>query len=163
MQRHGSLFEKLLRFGQIDDLSCFFTNWATFCNLLLKGSSKNQNMVVWLKSCIVFAKSIIFGAFSRNEAVFWNFFLKSSWKCQDMVVCYKSCKFCQIHGFSCFFKKWGTFCNFFLKSWSKCKDMVVCSKSCKVFAKSMIFRAFSRIEQLSTTFCWKVHRKTKTW
>ena len=31
----------------------------------------------------------------------------------------------------------------------------------QVFAKSMIFRAFSRIEPLFTTFGWKVHRSKK--
>ena len=35
-----SLFEKLEVFGQIDDFSCFFTNWGTFCDILLKSSPK---------------------------------------------------------------------------------------------------------------------------
>ena len=34
----------------MDDFSCVFSNWATFCNLLLKSSSKNQNMVVCSKN-----------------------------------------------------------------------------------------------------------------
>ena len=50
MQKHGSLFKKLDSFCQMDDFSCFFRNWATFCNLLLKSSSKHQNMVVCSKN-----------------------------------------------------------------------------------------------------------------
>ena len=40
--------------------------------------------------------------------------------------------------------------------------MVVCSKSCIVLAKSMIFRAFSRNEELLATFSLKIHRNAKT-
>ena len=46
--KHGSLLEK---FGQIDDFSCSFTKWATFCNFLLKSWQKRRNMVVSSKSC----------------------------------------------------------------------------------------------------------------
>ena len=139
MQKHGSLLEKLHSFVQIDDFSCLFTKWGTFCFFLLKSSWKCQDMVVCSKSC------------------------KFCWQFAQKVA-----SFGHIDGFSCFFTKWGTFWNFFLKSSSKCKDMVVCSKSCKDLAKWMIFRAFSRNEALSATFSWKVHRNAlqvlaKTW
>ena len=39
--------------------------------------------------------------------------------------------------------------------------MVVCSKSCKVLAKSIIFRAFSRIEPLLATFAERFIEKQK--
>ena len=42
---------KVARFGQIDDFSCSFTKWATFCNFLLKSRQKRRNMVVSSKSC----------------------------------------------------------------------------------------------------------------
>ena len=202
-KKHCSLFQKLESFGQINDFSCCFTKWGTFCNFFPKSWSKCKDMVVCSKKLHSFGQIDDFSCFSTEWGAFCNFLLKSSWKCQDMVVCSKSWKFWpnrwffvlfhemrhflqlfpekyiemqrhgslfeklqsfgQIDDFSCSFTKWGTFCNFFLKSWSKCKDMVVCSKSCKVLAKSMIFRAFSRIEPLFATFCWKVHRNTKTW
>ena len=86
MQRHSSLFEKLQSFGQIDDVSCFLTNWATFCNLLLKGSSEDQNMVVCSKKDHTFGQIHEFLCFLRKWRTFWTSLLKSSWKCQDMVV-----------------------------------------------------------------------------
>ena len=75
MQRHGSLFEKLQSFGQIDDFSFFFTKWGPFCNFFLKSSSKCKDMVVCSKSCQikVLAKSMFFRAFSRNEPLFATF------------------------------------------------------------------------------------------
>ena len=92
MQSHGSLFEKLQSFGQIDDFSCFFTKWGTFCNLLLKSSSQHQNMVVCSKKFHRFGKIHGFSCFFTKWGTFCNFFLKSSSKCKDMVVCSKSCK-----------------------------------------------------------------------
>ena len=86
MQRHGSLFEKLQSFGQMDDFSCFFTNWATFCNVLLKGSSKHQNMVVCKKKLHSFCQIDEFSCFFTKWGSFWNFSLKSSWKRLNMVV-----------------------------------------------------------------------------
>ena len=73
MQRHGSLFEKLQSFDQIDDFSRFFTKWGTFCNLLLKSLWKCKDKVVCSKSSKDLAKSMIFRAFSRNEAPFATF------------------------------------------------------------------------------------------
>ena len=62
MQRHGSWFKKLQSFCQIDDFSCFFTNLATFCNLLLETSSKHQKLLVRWKN----------HRFGQNYATFWN-------------------------------------------------------------------------------------------
>ena len=91
MQNHRSLFEKLLRFGQIDDFSCFFTARAAFCNFLLQCSSKRQNMVVFSESCKL-TKSMSFRAFSRDDELFATFFLKVHQKEKDIVACSKSCK-----------------------------------------------------------------------
>ena len=93
MQRHGSLLEKLQRVGHIDDFSCFFTNWSTFCNLLLKSSSKHQNMVVCYKKCHSFGQIDEFSCFSTEWGNFFNSLLKSSGKCQERVVFSKSRKF----------------------------------------------------------------------
>ena len=60
--------------------------------------------------------------------------------------------FGQIDDFSCFFTKRSTFGNFFLENSLKCKNIEVCSKSCKDLAKLMIFRAFSRHQQLFQLF-----------
>ena len=91
MQRHGSLFEKLQSFGQIDHFSCFFTNWATSCNLLLKGSLRNQNMVVCSEKFYSFSQIDCFSCFFTKWRSFCKFLLKSWSKCKDMVVCSKSC------------------------------------------------------------------------
>ena len=93
MQRHGSLFEKLQSFGQIDDFSCFLTNWATFCNLWLKSSSKHQNMVVCSKKLHSFCQIDEFSCFFTKWGSFCNSLLKSASKRQNMVVFSKSCKF----------------------------------------------------------------------
>ena len=93
MQRHGSLFEKLQSFGQIDVFSCFFTKWAAFCNLLLKSSSKHQNMVLCSKKLHSFGQIDEFSCFFMKWGGFCNFLLKSSSKRQNMVVFSKSCKF----------------------------------------------------------------------
>ena len=86
MQGHGSFLEKLQRFGQIDDSSCFFTNWANFCNVLLKSSSKHQNMVVCFEKCHSFCQIDEFSCFFTKWGCFCNFSLKSSSKRQNMVV-----------------------------------------------------------------------------
>ena len=90
MRKQRSSFEKLQRFGQIDDFSCFFTARAAFCNFLLQCSSKRQNMVVFSESCKL-TKSMIFRAFSRDDALFATFFLKVHQKEKD-VACSKSIK-----------------------------------------------------------------------
>ena len=41
---------KVASFGQIDEFSCFFTKWGSFCHFLLKSSSKRPNTVVSSKS-----------------------------------------------------------------------------------------------------------------
>ena len=131
MQRHGSLFEKLFRFGQMDDLSCFFTKWGTFYNSLLKSWSKCKDMVVSSKRFKVWP-NWWFLCFFSHWATFCNLLLKSSSKDKNMIVCSKKLHSVgQIDDFSCFLTKWRTFCNFFLERSWKCQDIVVCSKSCK--------------------------------
>ena len=156
-------FRKVASFGEIDDFSCFLTKWGTFCNFFLKSSWKCQDIVVCTKSW-QFWPNRWFLLFLHEMKDFLQLFSEKLIEMQrDGSLLEKLQSFGQIDDFSRFFTKWGTFCNFFLKSWSKCKDVVVCSKSCKVLAKLMIFRAFSGINPLSATFCWKVHRNTKTW
>ena len=41
---------KVASLGQIDDLSCFFAKWDTFCHFLVKSSSKRRKTVVSSKS-----------------------------------------------------------------------------------------------------------------
>ena len=93
MQSHGSFLEKLHSFGQMDDFSCFFTNWAIFCNLLLKSSSKHQNMVVCAKKLHSFCQIDEFSCFFTKWGSFCNCLPKSSSKRKNMVLCSKSCKF----------------------------------------------------------------------
>ena len=91
MQKHRSLFERLQRFGQIGDFSCFFMAQAAFCNFLLQCSSKRQNMVVFSEIWKL-TKSMIFRAFSRDDALFATFFLKVNQKEKDIVACSKRVK-----------------------------------------------------------------------
>ena len=68
--------------GQIkvlDDFSCCFTNWATFWPLLLKSSSKHQNMVVCSKQPSIWPKLS-------------NFSNKVPYLCVSMNFSRKSCK-----------------------------------------------------------------------
>ena len=163
MQKHGSLFEKLHSFAQIDDFSCFFTKWGTFCNFLLKSSWKCQNMVVCSKRCKFWPNRWFFVLF-HEMSHFLQLFPEKFIEMQRHGSLFEKLQsFGQIDDFSCFFTKWTTFPNLFLKSSSKCRNMVVCPKSCIVLAKSMISRAFSRNEALFATSCWKVHENAKTW
>ena len=73
MQRHGSLFQKLQSFDQIDDFSCFFTKWGTFCNFFLKSSSKCKDMVLCSKSCKVLAKLMVFPTNYHVLVFRWTF------------------------------------------------------------------------------------------
>ena len=95
-------------------------------------------MVVWLKSCLGFAKSMTSRFFSRNEALFATSFWKVHEKCQDIVVCSKSCKFWPIDDFFCFLTNWATFCNLLLKSSSKTP------KHGSLFEKPSIWQLFEQ-------------------
>ena len=179
--RHGGLLEKVPQFGQIDDFSCFFAKWGSFCTFLLKSWPKRRNMVVCSKKLQVLAKSTIFHAFPRNEALFASFCLKvhpnaETWcfaresftekltqTARRGSLLEKVASFGQIDDFSCLFAKLGTFCNFLLKSWPKRRNMVVCSIKLHIFAESTIFHGFPRNEALSATFCRKVHPNAETW
>ena len=82
MQRHGSLFQKLQSFDQIDDFSCFFTKWGTSCNFFLKSSSKCKDMVLCSKSSKVLAKSMVFRTNYHVLVFRWTFqqkVAKSDW------------------------------------------------------------------------------------
>ena len=70
MQKHGSLFEKLQSFDQIDDFLCFFTNWGCFCICLPKSSSKRKNMVVLSKSCKFWPNPWVFVLFHEMNHLF---------------------------------------------------------------------------------------------
>ena len=162
MKKNGSLIEKLHSVCEIDDFSCFLTIWGTFHNFFLKSSWKCQDMVVCSKKCQFWPNRWFF-VFFHEMRNFSQLFSETFIEMESHGSLFEKLQsFDQMDDFSCFFTNWGTFCNFILKSWSKCKGMVVCSKNCKVLAKSMIFRAFSRIEPLFATFRLKVHRKTKT-
>ena len=89
MQRHDSLLEKLQSFDQIDDFSCCFTNWATFWPLLLKSSSKHQNMVVCSKKPSIWPKLSNFSNKVPYLCVSMNFSRKSCKKC---LISWKSTK-----------------------------------------------------------------------
>ena len=69
MPKHGSLFEKLQVLAKSMIFRVFITKRGTFCNLLLKSSSKGINMVLCSKKLQVLAQSMIFRVFSGNEAL----------------------------------------------------------------------------------------------
>ena len=131
MPKHRSLFEKLQRFGEMDDFSYFFTARAAFCNFLLQCSSKRQNMVVFSESCKL-TKWMIFRAFSRDDALFATFFLKVIQKEKDIVARSKSCKaFAKSMIFCAVSRNEPLFQTFSLKTH---QNAIVCN-SCIVFAK----------------------------
>ena len=152
MQRHGSLFDKLQSFGQIDDFWFFFTKSSTFCNFFLKSSSKCKDMVVCSKSCKVFAKSMMFRAFSRIEPLFANFCWKVHRNTKHGSSSTKLHSFGQIDEFSWFFTKSGRFRKCLTKSSSKRKNMVVCSKSCKFWPNPSFFVFFHEMNHVLQPF-----------
>ena len=72
--------------------SCFFTKWGTFCNFLLKSSSKGRNVVVCLKSW-EFSRNGWFFVFFHEMKDFCNFLLKSFPKRRNVAICLKSWEF----------------------------------------------------------------------
>ena len=147
MQTHRSLFERLQRFGRIDDFSCFFTARAAFCKFLLQCSSKRQNMVVFSESCKL-TISMTFRAFSRDDALFCYFFLESSSKGKRHCSLFqKFQRFGQINDFFVLFHEMRlAFATFSRKVDRNAKTWQFVRKSCIVLAKSMISRAFPRNE-----------------
>ena len=120
---------KVGSFGQIDDFSCFFAKWGTFCDFCVKSSSKRRNTMISTINLQLLPKSTIFLLFPRNEALFATFGWKVRQNAETRWFLRKSCKFCEIDDFSRFFAKWGTLCNFWPKSSSKRRNTVVSSKS----------------------------------
>ena len=152
MQRHGSLLEKLQSFGEIDDFLCFFTNWATFCNLLLKSSSKQQNMVVCSKN----------HRFSQNFATFrpkyhifafrWTFSGKSCKKCLI------SGKSTTNHRFGQNFATFGTSCHVFAFRWTfqqKVPHFVKKHENLSIWPKLATFRTNYHV----LAFRWTIQQK----
>ena len=152
MQKHGSLFEKLHSFGQIDDFSCFFTKWGTFCNFLLKSSWKCQNMVVCSKRCKFWPNRWFFVLF-HEMTHFLQLFPEKFIEMQRHGSLFEKLQsFDQIDDFSCFFTNWGTSCNLLLKSSSKRQNMVVFSKSCKFWPNPWYFVLFHEMNHFSQLF-----------
>ena len=143
MQKHGSLFKKLDSFCQIDDFSCFFTKWGTFCNFLLKSSWKYQNMVVCSKSCKFSPNRWFFVLFHEMRRFLQLFPEKFIEMQRHGRLLEKLQSFGEIHDFLCFVTNWATFCNLLLKSSSKLQNMVVCSKK---------FHSFGQIDEFSRFF-----------
>ena len=135
VQKHGSLFQKLHSVGQIDDFSCFFTKWGTFCTSLLKSSWKCQGMVVCSKSCKFWPNRWFFVLFHEMRH-FLQVFPEKFIEMQRHGSLFKKLQsFGQIDDFSSFLTNWATFCNLWLKSSSKHQNMVVCSKQLHSFCQ----------------------------
>ena len=142
MLKHGSLLEKLHSVGQIDDFSCFFTKWSTFCNFFLKSLWKCQEMVVCSKSCKFWPNRWFF-VFFHEMKHFLQLFPKNLIKMQRHGSLLKKLQsFGQIDDFSCFFTNWATFCNLLLKASSKHQNIIVCSKKLHSFGQIDEFSCF---------------------
>ena len=126
----------------MDDLSCFFTKWATFCDFLPEKLVKTPKHRGCFEKCPVFAKSTIFSAFSRNEGFVASFGWKICQNAETRWFLRKVESFGQIDVFSCFFAKWATFCDFWLKISWKDRNTVVSSKSCKFWPNRRFFPFF---------------------
>ena len=164
MPKHGSLLEKLHSFGHTDYFSCFFAKWGTFCIFLLKSSFKCKNMVVFSKSCMALAKSMIFRPISQNEALFatffWNIYRKAkTWELAPKVAKFWPNRWSVVifH----FFTKWATFWHFLLKSWQKRRNMVVSSKSCKFRPNQWFSVIFHEMSHFFHLFAEKLTKTLK--
>ena len=142
---------KMWSFGQIDDFSWFFTTTGTFCNFLLKSSSKQKNMPVFSKSVKFWPNRWFFMA-SHEMRHLLQLFAEKFIKQKNMPVFQKVASFGQIDDFSWFFTKWGTFCNFLLKSWSKRKNMSVSSKSCEFWPYRWFFALYYEMRHFLQLF-----------
>ena len=154
---------KSSKFGQIDDFSCFFPKWGTFCNFLLKSWLKRRNMVVCSKNLHILAKSTIFHAFSRNEALFATFCWKVDPNAETWWSPRKGCTFLPNRRFFMLFRKMRHFLILLAaKLTQTLQDRGLLEKVPSCLAKLTIFNAFSRNEAVFATFCWKVDANAET-
>ena len=142
MQKHGSLLEKLHSVGQIDDFSCFFKKWGTFCTSLLKSWWKCEDMVLCSKSCKFWPNRSFFVIFHEMRH-FLQLFPEKFIQMQRHGSLFKKLQnFGQIDDFSSFLTNWATFCNLWLRSSLKTQNMVVCSKRSHSFSQIDEFSCF---------------------
>ena len=165
MQKHGSLIEKLHSFVQIDDFSCLFTKWGTFCIFLLKSSWKCQDMVVCSKSC-KFWPNWWFFVFFHEMRHFLQLFPEKLMEMQRHGSLLKKLqRFGQMDDFSCFFTKWSTFCKKWFISWKSTKTHGF-GQNLQLFEKTTMFwrldALFSKKLQKLPHFV-KKHEKSSIW
>ena len=165
MQKHGSLLEKLHSFVQIDDFSCLFTKWGTFCFFLLKSSWKCQDMVVCSKSCKFWPNRWFFVLFHEMRHFLQLFPEKFIEMQRHGSLFEKLQRFGQMDDFSCFFTKWGTFCKKWFISWKSTKTHGF-GQNLQLFEKTTMFwrldALFSKKLQKLPHFV-KKHENSSIW
>ena len=153
--------QEMSSFGQIDDFSWFFAKEGTFCDFLLKSSSKHKNMPVCSKTCKFWPNRWFFMLFQEMRH-FLKLLANKLIKTQKHGNFFKKiASFGQIDDFSWLFTKWGTFCKFLLKSWSKRKNMPVCSKNVKVCPNWWFFMVFHEMRNFLRLFSEKFIKREK--
>ena len=155
------LLRKVWSFGQIDDFSCFFLKWGTFCDFCVKSSSKRRNTMVSSINLQLLPKWTISLLFPRNEALFATFGWKVRQNAETRWFLRKSFKFCEIDDFSRFFAKWGTLCNFWPKSSSKRPNTVVSSKTWKFWPNRRFSVFFHEMRNFLPLFAEKFGKTPK--
>ena len=149
MPRHGSLLEKLQRFGQMDDFSCFFTKWGTFCNFFQKSSSKCKDAKFWPNRW-----------FFEQTTMFWCFDELFSKRLQ------KVAQFVKKHEKSSI---WPNLCNFSSKlpcfgismnfSGKRCKKCLISWKSTKNYQFGENLQLFEQTTMFFFAFSWTFQQK----
>ena len=160
--KHGSLLEKLLVLAKSMIFRAPSQNeplFATFCWKV----DKNAKTWWFPRRLASLGQIDDFSSFFTKWATFSNFLLKSWPKRGKMVVGWKSCNFWPNRWCFLLFHEMSHFLQLFAEKLTKTPKHGSFLEELQVLAKSMIFRAFSRNEPFSATFCWKVHRNVKTW
>ena len=151
---------KSCKFGQIDDFSCFFAKWGTFCDFWVKSSSKRRNTVVSSKSW-KFWSNLRFLVFFREIRHFLRLLAEKFVKRPKHRGCLEKL---EVLAKSTIFRvssRNETFWEFWLKSSSKRRNVVVSSKSWKFWPNRWFLVFFHEMRHFLRLLAGKFVRTPK--
>ena len=149
---------KVASFGQIDDFLWFFVKSGTFCNVLLKSSSKKKNMPVFLKSVKFWPNRLFFIKMRHFLHLFPENLIKTQKHASLFEKLHVLAKSMSFLGFSRNEALFKTFCLKVHENNETCEFV----RKVASFAQVEDFSWFSRNEALFATFWWKVDQNAKT-
>ena len=153
---------KLASFRKIDDFSCFFTKWGTFCLFLVKSSIKRPKHGGFFEKARSFGQIDDFSRFSAKWGSSCDFCVKSSSKRRNTVVSSKKLQVLRNRRFFPFFREMSHSLQLLAKKFVKTPKHGGFFQKCPFFAKPTSCRVFSRNEALFATFGGKVCQNPET-